>query len=184
MSSLYRSRGDHVAAAPQLSLRGATGNPDGLAETAASSSVNRRSDAHVLGQHAMTGIGSRQQRNDLDNAFFSNLRRLPAVRSAHNDVGEIGRVEQSVRAFDENGPDLLDEPIEVENVGQIEPALERGSELGVGDLLRFELFPAAGVNENRVGKIDLAIGESPIKLVPNEKGKAENEKWLRAVRAD
>src|SRR3984885_3298821 len=184
VSLLCRSRGDHVAATSELSLRGATGNPDGLAETAASSSVDRRDDAHVLGQHAMTGIGSRQQRNDLDNAFFSNLHRLPAVRSPHNDVGEIGWIEQSVRAFDEDGPDLLDETIEVENVHQIEPALKRGPEVGVGDLLRLELFPTARMDEDRVGKIDLAIGEGSIKLVPNEKSEAENEKRRAAIRAN
>src|ERR1700722_20284149 len=150
MSSLYRSRGDHVAAAPELSLRRATDDPDRLAETAASSSVNGRDDAHVLGQHAMTGIRTGQQRHNLDNALLSNLCRLPAVRPSDDDVGEIGGIEQSVRAFDEDRPDLLDEAVEVEDVGQIEPALERGSELGVGDLLRFALFPPPRVNEDRV----------------------------------
>jgi hypothetical protein len=89
----------------------------------------------------MAGIGSGQQRDNLDNALFADLRGLPAVRSSDDDVGEVGRIQQSVRAFDEDRADLLDEAIEVEDVGQIEPALERGPELGVGDLLRFELFP-------------------------------------------
>src|SRR6202035_1388307 len=109
---------------------------------------------------------------------------LPAMRPSDDDVGKIGRIEQSVRAFDEDRPDLLDEAIEVENAGQIEPMLERGPEFGVGDLLRFELFPTAGMNEDCVRKIDLSVGEGPVKLVPNEKGKAENEKRLGAVRAN
>ena len=60
-SRVMSSRRDHVAAASQLRLRGATGNSDGLAETAACSGVDRRHDAHVLRQHAVAGIGSRQQ---------------------------------------------------------------------------------------------------------------------------
>ena len=183
MSSLYGSRGDHVAAAPQLRLGGAPGNANGLAETAARSGVDRRYDAQVLRQHAMAGIGSGQQRNNLDDALFSDLHRLPAVRSPDDGIGEIWRIEQSVRAFDEDGADLLDEAIEVVDVGQIEPALERCAEFGVGDLLRFELFPTARVNEDRVRKIDLSVGEAAIKLVPNEKGEAENEKRLASIRA-
>src|ERR1700679_328291 len=148
LSSLYRSRGDSVAAASQLGLRGATDNTDRLAETAAPSSVNRRDDAHVLRQHAMAGGRAGQQRDNLDDALFANISRLPAVWSPHDDVGEIGRIQQSVRAFDEDGADLLDEAIEIEDVGQIEPAFERSPELGVGDLLRFELFPAARMDED------------------------------------
>src|SRR3984957_12183340 len=159
MSSLCRSCGDHVAATPELSLRGAANNADGLAETAASASVNRRHDPHVLRQHAVARIGSGQQRNHLDDALFPDRRGLPAVRSPHDNVGEIWRIKQSVRPLDEDGANLLDEAIEVENVGHVEPALERSPELGVGDFLRFELFPAAGVDEDRVREIDLAIGE-------------------------
>ena len=79
----------------------------------------------------MAGIRAGQQRDNLDNALFSDVRGLPAMRPSDDDVGKIGRIEQSVRAFDEDRPDLLDEAIEVENVGQIEPALERGPEFGV-----------------------------------------------------
>ena len=44
-------------------------------------------------------------RNDLDNAFFSNLRRLPAVAvSAPMMSVKLEWIEQSVRAFDEDGP--------------------------------------------------------------------------------
>ena len=175
---------DHIAAAPQLRLRRAPDNPDRFAETTARSGVDRRDNSHVLGQHAMARIGSRQQRDNLDDAFFSDVRRLPAMRPSDDDVGEVGRIEQSVGALDEDRPDLLDEAIEVEDVGQVEPALERRPEFGVGDLLRFELFPTARVNEDRVGKIDLAIGEAPIELVPNEKSEAENEKRFGAVRPD
>ena len=82
MSSLCRSRGDHVAAAPELSLRSAADNPNRFAETAASAGVNRLDDAHVLGQDAMAGIRSGQQRNNLDDPLFSDFRRLPAVRPA------------------------------------------------------------------------------------------------------
>src|SRR6202034_943100 len=102
MSSLCRSGGDHVAATPELGLRGAADNTDRLAETAASSGVNRRDDAHVLGQHAMAGIRAGQQRDNLDDALFSDVRGLPAMRPSDDDVGKIGRIEQSVRAFDED----------------------------------------------------------------------------------
>src|SRR5262249_10826769 len=154
----------------------AADNADRLPETASSAGVDRFHDAHVLGEHAMAGVGSGQQRDNLDDAFLSDFRGLPAMRSPHDDVGEIGRIEQSVRPFDERRADLLDEPIEVIDVREIEPALERCSELGVGDLLRFELLPTARVNENPAGKIHLSVGEAAIELVPDEEGEAENEK--------
>src|SRR5215472_12423542 len=132
----------------------------------------------------MAGIGSRQQRHNLYDAFLSDLRRLPAVGLADNNVGEIGRVEQSVEPFDEDGADLLDEAIEVEDAAEIEPALERRAELGVGHLLRFELLPTARVNEDRRRKVERPIGEGAVELVPNEKGEAENEEGRRAVGAN
>src|SRR5579872_938913 len=184
LSAPAGSRGDHVAAASQLRFRRAADNADGLAETAARSGVDRRHDAQVLGQHAVTGIGTGQQRNDLDDALFSNLGRLPAVRPSDDDVGEVGWIEQSVRPLNEDGADLLDETIKVENVAEIESALERGAELGVGDALRLELFPSPRVNEDRVRKIELAVGKAPIKLVPDEKGEAENEKRFAPMRAE
>src|SRR5579871_4122066 len=135
-SALPGSCRDHVAAASELRLRRAPGDPNGFAEAAAPSRVDRRHDAQILGEHAVAGVGAGQQRNDLDHAFLSDRRRLPAVRPPDNDVGEVRRIEQSVWSLDEYRPDLLDEAIEVEDVLEAETALERGAELGVRDLLR------------------------------------------------
>src|SRR5271154_693811 len=181
--ALAASSGDHVAAASQLRLRGASGNANRFAVASTASSVDRRHDTQILGQHAVSGIGSGQQRNDLDHPFLSDPRRLPAVRPPDDDIGEIRRVEQSVRPLNEDGADLLDEAIEVEDVREIEPPFQGGPELGVRDLLRLKLLPSAGVNENGGRKIEFAVGEGPVKLVPNEKRKAEDEKRLLAVRA-
>src|SRR5271154_2633850 len=152
--ALAASSGDHVAAASQLRLRGASGNADRFAVASTASSVDRRHDTQILGQHAVSGIGSGQQRNDLDHPFLSDSCRLPAVRPPDDDIGEIRRIEQSVRPLNEDGADLFDEAVEVEDVCEIEPPLQGGAELDVRNLLRLQLLPPAGVDENCVRKVE------------------------------
>src|SRR5579862_207124 len=125
----------------------------------------------------MTRIAQGQSAQYLDHTRLSWRRHLPGLGITNQNVREIGRIQQTILAFQKYASNLFHHSVKVVDAPQTGGLAKTGLEFFVADCLRLEFLPPAAVNQDAVGKVQAQAVHTLEKVLPNHEGEAEQQEW-------